>query len=149
MYLPHLYVTNPGPFACRHTEAHSALLCATHPSSSSSSSSSSVVVSVECRRQCRFCAPKRRLARASSSRSLALLSSSSSSWSTCVQCGAGWCLSAHLRIDMASAQPGSATGAATPFATVNVSPFLWYVRPPFACFFASYAPIFVKSSSSS
>ena len=27
----------------------------------------------------------------------------------------------------ASAQPGSATGATTPFATVNVSPFLWYV----------------------
>jgi len=25
-----------------------------------------------------------------------------------------------------SAQPGSATGASTPFATVNVSPFLWY-----------------------
>eukprot|EP00982_Pelagococcus_subviridis_P016862 31499-Pelagococcus_subviridis.AAC.1 len=24
-----------------------------------------------------------------------------------------------------SAQPGSATGATTPFATVNVSPFLW------------------------
>ena len=27
----------------------------------------------------------------------------------------------------ASAQPGSATGASTPFATVNVSPFLWCV----------------------
>lgn len=29
----------------------------------------------------------------------------------------------------ASAQPGSATGASTPFATVNVSPFLWCVPP--------------------
>ena len=28
-----------------------------------------------------------------------------------------------------SAQPGSATGTTTPFATVNVSPFLWYVVP--------------------
>ena len=28
----------------------------------------------------------------------------------------------------ASAQPGSATGTSTPFATVNVSPFLWCVR---------------------
>ena len=44
----------------------------------------------------------------------------------------------------ASAQPGSATGASTPFATVNVSPFLWCVplrdgaavaRPPVPCFF--------------
>ena len=26
-----------------------------------------------------------------------------------------------------SAQPGSTTGGTTPFATVNVSPFLWYV----------------------
>ena len=27
-----------------------------------------------------------------------------------------------------SAQPGSTTGGTTPFATVNVSPFLWYVE---------------------
>jgi hypothetical protein len=31
-----------------------------------------------------------------------------------------------------SAQPGSATGTTTPFATVNVSPFLWYVYHSYA-----------------
>ena len=47
----------------------------------------------------------------------------------------------------ASAQPGSATGASTPFATVNVSPFLWCVplrggaavaRPRFRVFFSRH-----------
>lgn len=39
-------------------------------------------------------------------------------------------LSRHMTsAKSASAQPGSATGASTPFATVNVSPFLWCVPP--------------------